>query len=97
MQQYIQRKILQKQKSIDFLKMGNINERQAMILSMLRNNSSLVFTVKEVENRFTVSHTTAKSDLDGLVAQGLMAKVAVNKVKSNYIKGENFDRSIPKQ
>ncbi len=97
LQQYIQRKILQKQKSIDFLKMGNINERQAMILSMLRNNSSLVLTVKEVENRFTVSHTTAKSDLDGLVAQGLMAKVAVNKVKSNYIKGENFDRSIPKK
>ncbi|MFC2290993.1 MAG: cell filamentation protein Fic, partial [Prevotella denticola] len=50
-----------------------------------------VMTVKEVENRFSVSHTTAKSDLDGLVTQQFLKKIPVNKVKSSYVKGELFD------
>lgn len=91
LQNYIQRKVFQKQNSIDFLKLENINERQAMILSMIRNQPKLVLTVKEIENRFAVSHTTAKSDLDGLVSRGLIEKVAINKVKSSYVKGEKFD------
>lgn len=94
LQQYIQRKIYQKQSSVDFLKIGNINERQAIVLSMIRNNPKLVLSVKEIESRFAVSHTTAKKDLDRLVTLGFLSKIAVNKVKSNYIKGESFDRII---
>ena len=51
----------------------------------------MIMTVKEVENRFSVSHTTAKSDLDGLVSQQFLKKIPINKVKFSYIKGELFD------
>ena len=91
LQDYIQRKIYQRQTSISLLQLGSINERQAIILSLFRDNPKTVMTVKEVENRFSVSHTTAKSDLDGLVTQQFLKKIPVNKVKSSYVKGELFD------
>ena len=46
-------------------------------------------TVKEVENRFSVSHTTAKSDLDGLVSQQFLKKIPINKVNSATLR-ENY-------
>lgn len=91
---YIERKILQKQESLDFMKLGNINERQAAILSMLRDNPKLVFTIKELESRFAKSHTTIKNDVDTLVERGYLTKTAVNKVKSIYSKGDSFDDII---
>lgn len=91
LQDYIQRKIYQRQTSISLLQLGPFNERQAIILSLFRDNPKTVMTVKEVENRFSVSHTTAKSDLDGLVTQQFLKKIPVNKVKSSYVKGELFD------
>lgn len=91
LQDYIQRKIYQRQNSINLLQLGSINERQAIILSLYRDNPKMIMTVKEVENRFSVSHTTAKSDLDGLVSQQFLKKIPINKVKFSYIKGELFD------
>jgi Fic family protein len=88
---YIERKIIQKQNSVDFMKLGNINERQAVILSLVRDNPQIVITVKELESRFAVSHTTAKSDLDMLVNNQYLKRIPVNKVKSAYIKGDRFD------
>lgn len=94
LQDYIQRKIRQRQDSIDLIQLGSVNERQALILSLFRNNPKMVITVKEVENRFSVSHTTANTDLDGLVSQMLLKKIPVNKVKYNYIKGDLFDAKV---
>lgn len=94
LQNYIQRKIAQKQNNIDLFKLGNINERQVVILSLFRNNPKTILTVKELENRFGISHTTASSDLDVLVERGLLQKIAVNKVKFNYIKGPSFDKEL---
>lgn len=88
---YIQRKIIQRQQSFDFYNLGGINERQAMILSLFRDNSRLMLTIKELENRFNVCHTTAQNDVDALVVRGLLCKTAVNRVKSVYTKGDKFD------
>lgn len=88
---YIERKILQKQQSVDFMKIDNINERQAVILSLIRDNPKIVITIKELESRFAVSHTTARSDVEELVKLGYLNRLAVNKVKSVYIKGEKYD------
>lgn len=88
---YIERKIKQKQRSMDFMVLDGVNERQATILTMLRDDPKIVFTVKELENRFSVSHTTAKTDVDFLVEKGYVKKTPVNKVKSIYSKGDNFD------
>ena len=78
----------------DFLKLGEINERQAQILSLLQENPKTVLTVKELQNRFAVSHPTVKLDLDALVERGFLQRVPVNKVKNNYIRGECFDSLI---
>lgn len=94
LQSYIRRKIAQRQNSTSLLLLGGINERQATILTWFRDNPDTVLTIKEVETRFAVSQPTAKLDVDGLVNKGLLRKVPVNRVKSNYIKGEDFDRII---
>ena len=65
-----------------------------MILSLLHENPRLVLTVKELQNRFAVSHPTVKLDLDALVERGFLEKVPVNKVKSHYIRGAKFESLI---
>lgn len=93
---YIEKKILDKQRSMDFCVIDGINERQAAILSLVRDNPKVVLTVKEIENRFAVSHTTARNDLEGLVERGYLERQAVNKVKSVYVKGHAFDEAVEK-
>lgn len=94
LQSYIKRKIVQRQNSTSLLLLGGINERQATILTWFIDNPNTVLTVKEIETRFAVSQPTAKLDMDGLVNKGLLRKIPVNKVKSNYIKSEDFDNII---
>lgn len=92
LKRYIEKK--SQQQNFDFLKLENINERQAVILSLINENPRIVLTIKELQNRFAVSHPTVKLDVDALVEKGFLAKIAVNKVKFNYIKGDNFDSLI---
>lgn len=93
LKRYIDKKS-QQQQTLDFLRLGYLNERQAMILSLLHESPRLVLTVKELQNRFAVSHPTVKSDLDALVERGFLEKVPVNKVKSHYIRGAKFESLI---
>jgi len=48
-------------------------------------------SVKEVENRFSVSNFTERTDLEGLVGLGYLSELQINKVKRNYIKSDKFD------
>lgn len=91
LKRYIERKTNQKRQTTDYIRLGNINERQAMILSLINNDPKLVLTIKELQNRFAITHPTAKSDVDDLVERGFLDRIPVNKVKSNYVKGERFD------
>ena len=93
LKRYIDKKS-QQQQTLDFLRLGYLNERQSMILSLLHENPRLVLTVKELQNRFAVSHPTVKLDLDALVERGFLEKVPVNKVKSHYIRGAKFESLI---
>ena len=90
---YIDKKS-QQQQTFDFIKLGNLNDRQAVILSLLNENPRLVLTIKELQNRFAVSHPTVKLDMDALVERGFIEKVPVNKVKFNYIRGQHFETLI---
>ncbi len=94
LQVYIKRKVAQRQGNSDYIITYGVNERQAAIISWYRDNPTISITVKEVENRFGISQPTARLDLDGLVDKGFLAKVPVNKVKSNYVKNEHFDNLI---
>lgn len=91
---YISRKIAQRQGNTNYIINNGVNERQAAIMSLFRDNPHMAITVKEVENRFGISQPTARLDLEGLVEKGFLTKVPVNKVKSNYVKSERFDSLI---
>ena len=45
-----------------------------------------IFTVKDVQEQFSVSSMTARKDLSDLVKQGYMTEIALNKVTRGYIK-----------
>ena len=50
-----------------------------------------MLTVRDVQERFLITPTTAKSDITGLLAIGALQEIALNKVKKGYIRGERFD------
>jgi len=84
---YIQRKQREKRAASSFMMAGNINQRQALILQRLKEEPDTIFTVKDVQEQFSVSSMTARKDLSDLVQQGYMSEIALNKVTRGYIIG----------
>lgn len=95
-QRYIKRKSSDKEKSKYFLHLGSINERQAEILRRYYDSPDEVLTVKDVQVKFGVTPTTAKSDIKKLVEMGALSEIAFNKVKKGYVKGDKYDSLIKK-
>lgn len=83
---YIQRKQREKRAASSFMMVGNINQRQALILQRLKEEPDSIFTVKDVQDQFSVSSMTARKDLSDLVQQGYLTEIALNKVTRGYIK-----------
>lgn len=94
LQDYIKKKQKEKQSSNAFLKLGNINERQAQILRIFAESPKEVLTIKDLQVKFLISPTTAKTDVIGLLERGLLSEIAFNKVKRGYVKGEKLDDLI---
>jgi Fic family protein len=68
---YIKRKTAEKQNALTLLRHTSFNERQVIILQELMVDSTLIFTVQQVQNKFGVSNQTARNDLNGLAEQGI--------------------------
>lgn len=83
---YIQRKRREKRAASSFMMAGNINQRQALVLQRLKEEPDTIFTVKDVQDQFSVSSMTARKDLSDLVQQGYLTDIALNKVTRGYIK-----------
>lgn len=83
---YIQRKQQEKKAASAFMKAGNINQRQALVLQRLTEEPDTIFTVKDLQEQFSVSSMTARKDLSELVRQGYLEEIAINKVTRGYIK-----------
>ena len=94
LQSYIERKQKERLAANTFLHLGNINERQAQIIRVYYENPKIILTVKDVQVKFMITPTTAKSDLIGLVERGLLSEISLNKVKRGYVKGDSFDRLV---
>lgn len=95
LKQYINRKVSEKNLAADYYKkIGHLNERQASIIRILAKNPQQMFTVRELQIRFAISHTTAKSDLVYLVRKGLLEEIPLNGVKRGYVRSEEFDSII---
>ena len=83
---YIQRKQREKRAASSFMMAGNINQRQALVLQRLKEEPDTIFTVKDLQDQFSVSSMTARKDLSDLVQQGYLTEIALNKVTRGYIK-----------
>lgn len=93
---YIQEKQKNHLKVARFIKIPNINERQAQLLKLVYDNPEIVFNTKEIENRFNVSNYTARTDLKGLVVLNFLEIIPVNKVKRNFVKSTHFNELLKK-
>ncbi|MBN2776182.1 MAG: Fic family protein [Bacteroidales bacterium] len=91
---YIQRKIKEKRTALVFNKIKDINERQALIIKWLVEEPNLLFSVKEIETRFTISNQTARTDLTDLVAKGYLELIHINKKTKAYCRSQFFTKKI---
>lgn len=89
-QAYLERQKQRKESVNVFLNL-EINDRQADILYYFSLHPQHIFTIKELQQRYGVTPTTAKSDVVGLMERGWIKEMAFNKVKKGYRKGEAFD------
>lgn len=87
---YLQRKINERNNTLIYNTIPDINERQASILKIYTDNQNSILTIKELENRFGISNQTARMDITSLVIKGFVKEIALNKRKIGYIRSENF-------
>jgi Fic family protein len=96
LKEYINRKQREVVQAAKFIKIPNVNERMAQILKIFSEDSDRVFTSKEIENKFSISNFTARTDLKSLVELGFLEIIQVNKIKQNYVKSNKFDEILKK-
>lgn len=94
LRQYIQRKIEEKRTVSDFIRLGKINERQALILKWVYEEPVLILSVKEIETRLSVSNQTARTDLQELADLGYLDAIQINKKTQAFAKSKKFDGMI---
>lgn len=94
LQRYIKRKQDEKKAASVFLRLGNFNERQAQIIKMFADDPNAMITIKDLQVRFCVSPTTAKTDILGLLEKDIVSEIPLNKVKRGYIKGRGLEEML---
>ncbi len=94
LQQYIKRKQEEKKAANRFLHIGDINARQAQIIKIFVDDPKAVITVGDMQTKFLISPTTAKTDIIGLMNRGILTEISFNKVKKGYIKGDKFESTL---
>ena len=96
LQNYIKRKQSEKNDALILMQIGDINERQAQIIKHFDTSPNAMLTIKDIQTKFMISPTTAKADVTRLVKRGILAEIALNKIKRGYIKGSNFNDALSK-
>ncbi len=92
---YIDRKIKEKNVSVQLLRKHNFNERQIYILQELLKDSSEYFTAKQIETKFGISNQTARTDLLKLAEQKLLVQRNIGRLMT-FFGDENLDKKINK-
>lgn len=93
---YINRKQKEVFQAARFMKIPGVNDRMALILKILNDDSGRILNIKEIETRFDISNFTARSDLRTLVNLGFLEIIQVNKKKQNFVKSRQFDKIMRK-
>ena len=94
LQDYIKRKQDEKKEANIYLRMGDFNERQAQIIKLYADDPTSMITIKDLQVKFGISPTTAKTDIIGLLKHNIVTEIALNKVKRAYVRGEGLDAML---
>ena len=94
LQDYIKRKQNEKKEANIYLRMGDFNERQAQIIKLYADDPTSMITIKDLQVKFGISPTTAKTDIIGLLKHNIVTEIALNKVKRAYVRGEGLDAML---
>ena len=89
---YIETKMKQK-KEKDYDKLlvkKGLNNRQIYVLRKIMDDPGILFTIKEIQNIFSVVHQTARTDLLGLVELGFLEKYQSGK-SFKFQRSEGFE------
>lgn len=97
LREYIQQKINEKRQLFNFQKIKGINERQALIIKWLYEEPDILFSVKEIENRFNISNQTARTDLTGLENRGYLDSIDLNKKAKGFCRSGMFSELLNKE
>lgn len=88
---YLQKKIAEHKSFVEYFDLPYISNRQSQILQILVEKPHSVFTARELTNMFGITAKTARTDLQGLVALGLLKEKPLNQRTVAYIKTDNYD------
>ncbi len=94
LRRYLQRKNEEKMKLSNFVKLGGVSYKQAVILEWFYKDPSLLLTSKEAEIRLAVSQVSARKNLMQLVEKGFLTVLDLDKKTNGFIKSDSFDRLI---
>ncbi|MEI7424494.1 MAG: Fic family protein [Prolixibacteraceae bacterium] len=97
LREYIQLKINEKRKIINFQKIRGVNSRQAIIIQWLFEEPDLMFSVKEIEIRLTTANQTARTDLMELVNRGYLEMVDINNKTKGFCRATEFENLLKKE
>ena len=88
---YLENKEKEINQMSELLSLSVVNERQAQIIKMARENPMRIFISKELQLDLGVSVKTIRSDLENLVELGLFKHRPMNKRLIGYIRSDSFD------
>ncbi|MEO6167907.1 MAG: Fic family protein [Chitinophagales bacterium] len=94
LREYLKKKLDERKYITEFLKIKNVNYRQAEILKWFYEEPGNMLTVREVQTRLAVSEQSARNDLAGLLSMGFLASLSLNKKTSSYIRSAEFDELL---
>lgn len=69
---YISRQTAEKQNLLSLLRNSAFNERQISVIREIMHDATKSYSVKQIETIYQVSNQTARNDLTGLVAAGIL-------------------------
>jgi Fic family protein len=96
LKKYIERKINEKKQVTAFTRIKGVNERQAFLINWAYEEPDIIFSVKEIQDRFNISNQTARTDLKGLEDLKFFEEFDLNNKTKAFGRTPDFDERIKK-
>ncbi|RPD38193.1 Fic family protein [Chitinophaga barathri] len=84
LKKYLARKAEEKKSALVLLRETSFNDRQILIIREIIQDQDVYFSVQQIQNRYGVSNQTARTDLMGLMEQGLLDMRARGKMNQFF-------------